>query len=101
MKKFVGEILGGDGSNYPGDCEQYDINAETHREAFEKLVALLPRRHRESDPLCVGRHAPQLPDLEPGDPGMGGRRRGRGRIGGFPTPECNEGVGNTPTHKGE
>lgn len=41
MKKFIAEIVGGSGGNYPGDCTQYDINAETHGEAFKKLIDLI------------------------------------------------------------
>ena len=61
MKKFVGEILGGDGSNYPGDCEQYDINAETHREAFEKLVAKVTDLEIVSRAASIGGPIPSYP----------------------------------------
>jgi hypothetical protein len=33
MKKFIGEIMGGDGA-----YQQLDLSAETHRDAFDMLL---------------------------------------------------------------
>ena len=40
MKKFIGEVLSGDGG-----CEQFDFTAETHGDAFEMLMDTATSSH--------------------------------------------------------